>query len=74
MQRQKTVVDTEKLSKKYRTNVSKIISAWKKGKNDLEISSSLNIELTKLQRIRTEIEQAHNRSRYESVSKNWLQL
>lgn len=74
MRSNNSVVDTEKLSKKYRTSVDKIIQAWKKGYNDLEISSKLNIDLIKLQRIRTDIEQAHSKARYESTATNPTKL
>ena len=52
-------IDEKSLSKKYRTNVIKLIRAWKKGFTDLEISRETGINPIKLQRIKTDIEMAH---------------
>ena len=61
-------LDTEKLTRKYRTNVSKIIRAWKKGLSDFEISLSLGIDFNLLQQIKHEIETEHLKHRYQ----RWL--
>ncbi|MHB8172168.1 MAG: hypothetical protein ACYDG6_11605 [Thermincolia bacterium] len=61
-------LDTEKLTRKFRTNVPRIISAWKKGLSDFEISLSLGIDFNLLQQIKREIEIEHLRLRYQ----RWL--
>lgn len=53
------IIDEKSLSKKYRTNVVKLIRAWKKGLTDFEISRETGIDPIKLQRIKTDIEMAH---------------
>lgn len=68
----KNEMDRE-LSKKYRTNVKRIISAWKKGSGDLEISKNLGIDLFTLQQIKTDIELAHRRERVEKKREELLQ-
>lgn len=60
------IIDFAKLSKKYRTNVKRIVSLWQKGKDDFEVSSSLGIDYFSLKQLRYEIEQAHLRHRYQS--------
>lgn len=60
----KAVIDPEKLSKKYKFNVNKVIRAWKKGLSDLEISSSLGIDFFLLKQLRFEVESEHMRARY----------
>ncbi|MEW5953712.1 MAG: hypothetical protein AB1815_08245 [Bacillota bacterium] len=57
------VVDEKKLSKKYRTNVVKLIRAWKKGRSDMEIASATGIDMMTLHRIKGDIELAHRRQR-----------
>lgn len=52
-------IDDKSLSKKYRTNVVRLIRAWKKGHTDFEISQETGIDPIKLQRIKTDIEMAH---------------
>lgn len=57
------VVDEKKLSKKYRTNVVKLIRAWKKGHSDMEIASNTGLDMVTLHRIKGDIELAHRRQR-----------
>ncbi|MGB9804238.1 hypothetical protein [Desulfofundulus sp.] len=56
-------IDEKSLSRKYKTNVSRLIRAWKKGLSDMEISSSTGIDMATLNRIRSDIEMAHRRLR-----------
>ncbi len=58
------VMDSEKLSKRYKFNVSKVIRSWKKGYSDLEISANLGIDFFMLKQLRYELESEHMRSRY----------
>lgn len=60
----KDFIDLEKMSKKYRLNVKKVINGWKKGLSDLELSTSLGIDFFTLKQLRYEIESAHLRRRY----------
>lgn len=57
--------DQKALSKKYRTNVGRLIQAWKRGFSDQEISSRLGIKPSVLYLIRQDIEMAHTRVRQE---------
>ncbi|SFR04205.1 hypothetical protein [Desulfoscipio geothermicus] len=59
------IINTDKLSKKYRTNVPSLIRAWKKGVSDLEISYRTGVDLITLNRIKSDIELAHRRARLE---------
>ena len=63
MSLKKDPVDIKKLSKKYKVDVTKIINAWKKDKNDTEISAALNIDLLKIFQIRQDVEDAHMQQR-----------
>lgn len=63
MSLRKDPVDIKKLSKKYKVDVGKIIRAWKKDKNDMEISAALNIDLLKIFQIRQDIEEVHMQAR-----------
>lgn len=56
-------IDEKMLCKKYRTNVVRLIRAWKKGLSDQEIARETGIDLLKLQQIKTDIELAHRRLR-----------
>lgn len=56
-------IDEKSLCKKYRTNVARLIRAWKKGLSDIEIARETGIDLLKLQQIKTDIELAHRRLR-----------
>lgn len=58
-------INVKKLAKKYRTNVEKIISAWKKGYSDEEILKLTGIDMFTLQQLKTDIELAHRRLRVE---------
>ena len=55
--------DTKELCRKYRTNVPRLIRAWKRGFNDLELSRVTGVNAATLHRIRSEIELHHRRSR-----------
>lgn len=56
-------IDEKLLCKKYRTNVVRLIRAWKKGLSDMEISRETGIDPIKLQHIKSDIEMAHRRLR-----------
>lgn len=56
-------IDEKWLSKKYRTNVVRLIRAWKKGHTDFEIARETGIDPVKLRQIKTDIEMAHRRLR-----------
>lgn len=60
----KQVIDPEKLSKKYKFNVQKVIRAWKQGASDLEISSTLDLDYFLLKQLRYEVESEHMKARY----------
>lgn len=51
------------LNKKYCTNVNKLIKAWKKGLDDMEIAVATGLDPATLQRIRQDIELLHRRFR-----------
>lgn len=56
-------VNVKKLSKKYKTDINKIIRAWKDNISDTEISEALHVDLLMLMQIRQEIEDAHIKER-----------
>lgn len=56
-------IDTKKISRKYRTNVPRLIRAWKKGISDTEISRRTGIQVTTLYQIKGDLELAHRRVR-----------
>lgn len=56
-------IDEKFLCKKYRTNVSRLIRAWKKGLSDMEIAQETGISAAKLLHIKADIEMAHRRIR-----------
>lgn len=56
-------IDEKSLSRKYRTNVSRLIRAWKKGLNDMEIASCTGIDPATLYQIRSDIEMTHRQLR-----------
>ncbi|MFZ5646178.1 MAG: hypothetical protein ACOY30_00995 [Bacillota bacterium] len=56
-------IDEKLLSKKYRTNVVRLIRAWKKGLTDFEIARETGIDPVKLRQIKADIEMAHRRLR-----------
>lgn len=56
-------IDEKSLCKKHRTNVGRLIRAWKKGLSDMEIARETGIDPLKLQHIRADIELAHRRLR-----------
>lgn len=59
----KVIIDTTALSKKYKCDIPKIITAWKKGINDQELSRLIGINKLKLNQIRQEITLLHERER-----------
>ncbi|MDQ0285215.1 DNA-binding Xre family transcriptional regulator [Desulfofundulus luciae] len=61
-------IDEKSLSRKYKTNVSRLIRAWKKGLSDMEIAASTGIDPATLNRIRGDIEMAHRRLRLARVN------
>ncbi|MCF8010150.1 MAG: hypothetical protein K9L17_02430 [Clostridiales bacterium] len=65
-------VDHKEICKKYSTNVKKLISAWKKGYSDMEISKSYGVEIPVLQQIKSDLELAHRRKRMEKKKNNLL--
>ncbi|HEX3032878.1 MAG TPA: hypothetical protein VHS59_11695 [Bacillota bacterium] len=60
----KQTIDAEKLSKKYKFNVQKVIRAWKQGASDLEVSSALDLDYFLLKQLRHEVESEHMKARY----------
>ncbi|HQD76809.1 MAG TPA: hypothetical protein PKM06_09875 [Bacillota bacterium] len=56
-------LDEKTLSKKYRTDVNRLIRAWKKGLSDQEISFRTGIKPSILRLIRQDIELEHRRHR-----------
>ncbi|MCL2336278.1 MAG: helix-turn-helix domain-containing protein [Firmicutes bacterium] len=56
-------INTQKISQKYRTNVPRLIRAWKKGLSDPEIAQYTGVSATTLYQIRSELELAHRRVR-----------
>lgn len=57
--------DEKALSRKYRTNVGKLIRAWKKGLSDREIAARLGVKSSVLYLIRQELSMAHTMARLE---------
>jgi len=55
--------DEKCLSKKYRTDVGRLIRAWKHGLSDQEISDRTGIKLSTIYLIRQDIELIHRRIR-----------
>jgi hypothetical protein len=64
-------VDDKELSKKYRTNVGRLIRAWKHGITDQEISSKTGITPSTLYLIKQDIELTH---RYMRLSQKKIKL
>lgn len=56
-------VDEKTLSKKYGTDVKRLIRAWKKGITDQEIATRTGIKPTTLYMIKQDLELAHRRIR-----------
>ncbi|HOV79106.1 MAG TPA: hypothetical protein PK728_03300 [Bacillota bacterium] len=56
-------VNDKSLSKKYRTDVGRLIKAWKKGLSDDEIVKKTGIKQSTLYLIKHDIELAHRRIR-----------
>jgi hypothetical protein len=56
-------LDEKTLSKKYRTDVNRLIRAWKKGLSDQEISFRTGVKPSILQLIKQDIELDHRRHR-----------
>lgn len=56
-------IDEKALSKKYRTDVSRLIRAWKHGFSDQEITKKIGINPSTLFLIRQDIELSHRRFR-----------
>lgn len=52
-------VDEKALSQKYRTDVSKLIRAWKHGLSDQEITARTGVKPSTLYLIKQDIETAH---------------
>lgn len=57
------VVDEKALSKKYRTDVSRLIRAWKGGMTDQEITRRTGVALSTMSLVKQDIELAHRRHR-----------
>lgn len=64
-------IDEKKLSQKYRTDVGRLIRAWKNGLSDLEITSRTGIKPSTLFLIKQDIELAHRH--YRLAQKNQAQ-
>lgn len=60
------LIDEKELSKKYRTNVPKLIKLLKKGRSDVEVANHIGIDLMVLRQIKSEIELKHRRQRLEA--------
>ncbi|HHU86151.1 MAG: hypothetical protein ACOX86_01905 [Pelotomaculaceae bacterium] len=56
-------LDERTLSKKYRTDVNRLIRAWKKGLSDQEISFRTGVKPSTLHLIKQDIELDHRRHR-----------
>ncbi len=56
-------VDDKELSKKYRTNVGRLIRAWKRGISDQEITAKTGIAPATLHLIKQDIELTHRHIR-----------
>ncbi len=56
-------VDDKELSKKYRTNVGKLIRAWKRGISDQEIATKTGVATSTLHLIKQDIELTHRHMR-----------
>jgi len=52
-------IDEKTLSRKYRTNVGKLIRAWKHGISDQEISTKTGLGLSTINSIKQDLELAH---------------
>ena len=59
----KDQINEKELCRKYRTNVHRLIRAWKHGLSDEEIARATGIDQGTLQQIREDIELAHRRLR-----------
>lgn len=56
-------IDEKALSKKYGTDVKKLIRAWKRGSTDQDIANKTGIRPTTLYMIKQDLELAHRRLR-----------
>jgi hypothetical protein len=63
LRKKKNPVNSTELSKKYKCDIERIIRAWKNGKNDVELSRTLGINMYKLVQIRQDITYAHEKAR-----------
>jgi len=63
LRKKKSPVNSTELSKKYKCDIERIIRAWKNGKNDVELSRTLGINMYKLVQIRQDITYAHEKAR-----------
>lgn len=63
-------LNTRTLSSKYKCDVNKIISLFKKDKNDYEISCSLGIDVLKVIQVRQDIAAFYERERQQRLKKN----
>ncbi len=63
-------VNTSALSRKYKCDVNKIISLFKKDKNDYEISCALGIDVLKVLQVRQDIASFYERERQQRLKKN----
>ncbi|MCL5290015.1 MAG: hypothetical protein ACYC0Q_07585 [Eubacteriales bacterium] len=61
--------DEKVLSRKYRTNVGRLIRAWKKGLSDREIAARLGVKSSVLYLIRQDLTLAHTMARLEQKNK-----
>ena len=61
--RKKLKINEKDLCRKYRTNVHKLIQAWKQGLSDSDIANATGINPATLGQIREEIELIHRRLR-----------
>lgn len=52
-------IDEKTLSRKYRTNVGKLIRAWKHGLSDQEVAAKTGVGLSTIHSIKQDLELAH---------------
>lgn len=57
-------IDEKTLSKKYRTNVGKMIRAWKHGLSDQEVASKTGVGLSTVHLIKQDLELTHRYIRF----------
>lgn len=67
LERTKTLINTNSLSKKYKCDVKRVIRYWKNEKSDFEISQNLGIDMFKIIQLRQEIAFLHEKDRQQRL-------